>query len=888
MEIRSFFRKINTIRWKAVFSAVIGASCLSIAIMVIQDKVLLSRITDYSKLNTNIVNNEYVEAFESELSHTLIRLQTQAETISEQTTQFGTQAKSITDRMILKFLDIEQTAKSMFIISEPYIFDNSDSLLVNTNPGFPIGWYAKYIRHENIGIPEVSNDLQSTSSEIYDLYRQVKRDLTPKVISLKSDGDINNVIVGIVPIFTKNKFSGIIGIDIDQKYYRQILDMQIPSENTLYIVDSTGNIFYSRNKDFENRNIREVLRFTEEKLNIMSKTAENLKVDTEYELVENNNEKVYIHNKRIALPCNNDNFTMISITSLKSVKEAQKKGIIKAAFITFAILIIFIIFIVLISRHLAKPINFIKEMMSKLSKGSFDINLEILKEYEGKIPKEYISVIEQIDALSRSLKDTAEFANEIKEGKLDSEYNKSITENSIGNALVSMRENLIINQQKEKERISEEQQTQWATQGHSQFSDILRNNISDIRKLSNAVIDKLVPYINVIQGGMFIRTTLPEDPNTECFELYAVFAYGHERFHKKILRLDEGMIGACAMEKNTIILNNIPEEYTDISSGLGQAKPKAIIFVPLVYNDYLYGVLELASFKKFEQYQIDFVQRISENIASTIANAKINEQTNLLLKQSRIQSKEMEEKEDQLKSEIESLNNLLNATQSEFDELEQVNNAMNKSMMVAIFSTKGDTLEANRKFALRYTLDVNDIRRKNVYEILQLSLAKYDEFKKIWDNVKQGTTETYSIEFKINNSTRNIKNMFVPIYNKENIVDRIFCLATDVTGQQNTEEELVKLKKQIKENAADNTALKQTVARKDIEIDAINKELIEARQQNVENRTKLDKATSSAQFFKRELEKRISKFRKIETSLKEKVKNLEEKLGNNPTKPENQ
>lgn len=878
MDANNKISKLNTIRWKAVLSAIVGALILSISIMTIQDRILLSRITDYSKLNTNIVNDQYVKDFEIQLSQTIIKLQTVAETISEQTTQLGFLTKEITHRTILKFLENDPTAKAMFIISEPYIFDNSDSLLVNTNPGFPIGWYAKYIRHENIGTPEISADLQSTCSEVYDLYRTMKHDLTPKVISLKEDADISNVIVCLVPIFTKNKFSGILGIDIDQKYYRNILDEQIPTENTLYIVDSTGNIFYSRNKDYQNRNIHEILRFTEENLNIMSKTAENLPIDIEYELVENNNENVYIHNKRISLPCNSNNFTMISIPPWKSVKLAQQKAILKAILIVVIMFVIFISFIIVISKRLTRPIDMLKQMITNLAEGNFS-DEKFNNKHKGKLPKEYRTLIKEIEDLSDSLKVTAEFASKIRDGNLDSDYDKTIKTNAIGTSLIAMRQNLLDSRQKEKIRIAEEKQNQWATEGHSLFSDILRNNISDIRKMSNAVIDKLVPYINVIQGGMFIRTVMENEPETECFELYAVFAYGHQRFHKKILRLDEGMIGACAMEKHTIILKNIPDDYTDISSGLGQSKPKSIIFVPLVYNDYLYGVLELASFRDFEQYQVQFVERISENVASTIANAKINEQTNILLKQSRQQSKMMEEKEYQLKNEIESLNNLIHATQSELDELEQVNNAMNKTMMVAIFSTKGDTLEANRKFALRYTLDVNDIRRKNVYEILQLTLSKYDEFKKIWDNVKQGTTETYNIEFKINNSTRKIKNTFVPITNKDNSIERIFCIATDITGQQNTEEELEKAKRQIKETNDEFKNLKQIIRQKEIEIDSINKELMDSKQQNADNRTKLDKATASAQFFKRELEKRISKFRKIESSLKEKVKGLEEKLG---------
>ena len=129
--------------------------------------------------------------------------------------------------------------------------------------------------------------------------------------------------------------------------------------------------------------------------------------------------------------------------------------------------------------------------------------------------------------------------------------------------------------------------------------------------------------------------------------------------------------------------------------------------------------------------------------------------------------------------------------------------------------------------------------------------------------------------------------MFVPIYNKENSIERIFCLATDITGQQNTESELEKMKKQLKDNATENTTLKQTIKRRELEIDELNKDISDLRQQNVDYKSKLDKAAASAQFFKRELEKRISKFRKIETSLKDKVKNLEGQLGIVKDKPNN-
>ena len=77
----------NTVRWKSVISVIVCSVILSAAILFIQDRLMLSRITDYCKLKTNIRNDKYTIGMEQQLSQTIIKLQTMAEAISEQTLQ---------------------------------------------------------------------------------------------------------------------------------------------------------------------------------------------------------------------------------------------------------------------------------------------------------------------------------------------------------------------------------------------------------------------------------------------------------------------------------------------------------------------------------------------------------------------------------------------------------------------------------------------------------------------------------------------------------------------------------------------------------------------------------------------------------------------------------
>ena len=870
------YNRLNTIRWKAVISASVGTLLLCAAVLLVYHKVIDQKLSEYSRQKNNIQNETYSALFVNQLHATIFNLNAQAEALTEQIQQIGNAALPVTTGVMSSYLKKDATLKSVFLISEPYVLTNSDSLLVNTNPGFPIGWYGKFTRHENTGTPELSNDLQATPNEVYDLYRDTKHDITSKIQSLNIDGEASNTLVSLIPFFNKGKFAGVIGAEIDMKYYRNILDETIPSDQYYIIADKNGFIFYSRKKEYQNRHITEALRFTEEKFNIMAKTGENLPADVETNLMEDDNRSVYLHNKKISMPYTNDFFAIISITPSISIKAEQLKAEGSVVVIALILLAIFVIAVIIITGYITKPLAILGNTVKKIAGGNFDIDNGTST--QALQTTEFASILHSLQNLTNSLKQTADFASEIRMGNLDAQYKVSIKNNAIGTALVSMRDSMIETRDKEQKRIAEEKRTQWATEGHSIFSDILRNSISDIHKLSNDVIDNLVPYINVNQGGIFIRTKSHDDPEKEVLELYGVFAFGHERFHKRILQLDEGLIGACAMEKHTIVLNNVPDNYADISSGLGKAKPKAIMFVPLVYNDTLYGVMEFASFKEFEPYQISFVERISENVASTIANAKINEQTAELLQQSRLQSKQMEEKEANLRSEIETLSSLVETSQYELSQIEKTQYALNRAIMSAVFSLKGETLDANRKFCLRYTLDVNDLKRKNIYEIFQLTLAKYDDFKRVWDSVKQGGTETYVTEFKINNSIRKIRNMLVPIYDTDNTVEKILCLSFDVTSQINTEEELAKIQKQYATVSEDAKNMKKQIKAFTEDIEQLNRELTDSKRQNVENRQKFDKASASEAFFKRELEKRITKFRKIEANLKNKVKVLESQI----------
>jgi DNA repair exonuclease SbcCD ATPase subunit len=120
-------------------------------------------------------------------------------------------------------------------------------------------------------------------------------------------------------------------------------------------------------------------------------------------------------------------------------------------------------------------------------------------------------------------------------------------------------------------------------------------------------------------------------------------------------------VGQVWQEEKTLLIDNVPDGYTKIQSGLGQSQPNHLIIVPLIDNKKTYGIIELASFHPFEDYKLDFIQKISESIASTLASAETNEKTQRLLKESQLLTEKMRVQEDEMISNL----NELKATQQE-------------------------------------------------------------------------------------------------------------------------------------------------------------------------------------------------------------------------------
>jgi methyl-accepting chemotaxis protein len=221
-----------------------------------------------------------------------------------------------------------------------------------------------------------------------------------------------------------------------------------------------------------------------------------------------------------------------------------------------------------------------------------------------------------------------------------------ITENdNLGMALNNMRENLLAAAEKE-------QQDRFVNVGIAEVSEILRNQYNSVTELCVALIEKLVTYMKANQGAIFI---LHSDSEDVYLKLEACYAYQKRRFVEKQIRQGEGILGQVLLEKLPVYLSKVPKDYVRITSGLGKATPTFLCAIPLVANDEIAGVLEIASFQILTPHERLFLEKAAESIAITINAAKVNERTRQLLEESQMQAEMMKAQEEEMRQNMEEL-----------------------------------------------------------------------------------------------------------------------------------------------------------------------------------------------------------------------------------------
>ena len=249
----------------------------------------------------------------------------------------------------------------------------------------------------------------------------------------------------------------------------------------------------------------------------------------------------------------------------------------------------------------------------------------------------------------------------------------------------------------------------WLKGNLAKFSRMLQGQ-KDLKTVARLILSELAPVVSAQHGVFYVLDAAEADRPLTLLASYG--GKGQSALGSRI-ELGEGLVGQCAVEKEKILLSNVPVDYLAIFSGLGKAPPQSILVMPIVFEGQVKGVIELASFDRFSPVHEAFLDQLTESIGIVINTIEANTRTEDLLAQSQSLAQELQSRQlelQQTNQELEEKAMLLAHQNQEVErknqEVEQARKALEeKAEQLALTSKYKSEFLANMSHELRTPLN---------------------------------------------------------------------------------------------------------------------------------------------------------------------------------------
>lgn len=336
---------------------------------------------------------------------------------------------------------------------------------------------------------------------------------------------------------------------------------------------------------------------------------------------------------------------------VRNEMEEKKSKIITIFWFLFIFQLLIAAFVAIkFGNRIVQVVSRIKKSMDQLSNGEFPEDLQV------KTNDELEDMANATNDLRDRVRTAAEFSKEIGSGNLGIQYDDRYANDVLAKAIIEMREKL-------KTTSEEERKRGWKTEGIAKFSVILQKEKDDLAELCNILVSEICAYLNLNLAGIFVVN----DEQDPFLELKGAYAYDRVKYLDRRIEKGEGLVGQCWIEEKSIFLTEVPDDYMNITSGLVEAQPKCIVILPLIFNNEVLGVMELAGFDVLEDFELEFLNELVTNVAATLSSAKVASRTRLLLEESKSMQESLQAQEEEMRQNLEEMQ----ATQDMMDEKEK-------------------------------------------------------------------------------------------------------------------------------------------------------------------------------------------------------------------------
>jgi HAMP domain-containing protein/signal transduction histidine kinase/CheY-like chemotaxis protein len=275
---------------------------------------------------------------------------------------------------------------------------------------------------------------------------------------------------------------------------------------------------------------------------------------------------------------------------------------------------------------------------------------------------------------------------------------------TINQMIANLKETTLLNQEQD-----------WLKSNLAKFTQMLQGQ-KDLNAVTRRILSELAQVVNA-QQGMFYILEQDENLQNQKLKLFSAYAFKEELQLHKEFALGEGLVGQCALDKERILLTNVPKSYVKIKSGLGESTPKNVIVLPVLFETEIKAVIELATFEPFSETHLDFLGQLTESLGIVLNTIETNTRTEELLEQSQSLTEELRRTNEELQDKAHLLVKQKEEVEAKNKEVEEARRSLEeKAEQLQLTSKYKSEFLANMSHELRTPLNSLLILAQQLYE----------------------------------------------------------------------------------------------------------------------------------------------------------------------------
>jgi HAMP domain-containing protein/signal transduction histidine kinase/CheY-like chemotaxis protein len=330
---------------------------------------------------------------------------------------------------------------------------------------------------------------------------------------------------------------------------------------------------------------------------------------------------------------------------------------------------------------------------------------------------------ENVNQLASNLTTQVRAIAEVSTAVTQGDLTRSITVEASGEvADLSDNINQMIANLRETTRQNEEQD--WLKTNLARISGLMQGQ-RNLETVSQLIMSELSPAVGAQHGAFFFAG---HDEFGSEYELMLLASYGYTKKDGEapVFKPGDGLVGQAALEKKPIRIEDPPADYVKVASGLGDSAPRDIIVIPVLFEEQVLAVIELASFTPFSEIILQFLDQLTETIGVVLATITANVRTEELLQQSQSQSQELQEQSEALQRQQMELQATNEELQEKAEQLERQNRDIeikNREIELARSSLeeKAEQLALSSKYKSEFLANMSHELRTPLNSLLILS-----------------------------------------------------------------------------------------------------------------------------------------------------------------------